>query len=439
MYPAPGKAKRGDPHSAYLAIERFLKASQKPVLIEPGEDPFALAPDSFAVNQHVSGITIECWDEKRTLVRRVAAVRVERPGRLELDVEHFGGRTGALTLVDLDRETHRDAARKGARLKYRERFRQSLHRQFPEWRVVELSTEQDLHNSFSPAYPRALLRRGTTALAAIGIPENSPAPANALSFGLIWLDYLRSREPRLGVEGLALFAPAGTEHSLCHRVRFLDSAAARYLIFVHDAAGYEQLVDPFDYTNLDTRLDTGGRQARAPRAGQPEAWLEARVRADIESLDATLLRQPVYGQVAQFAGGDRGIIDLLAVDRDGRLAVIELKVDQDIHLPLQALDYWMRVKWHLDRGEIAGSGHFTGIPLVMEVPRLLLVAPALEFHPSNEIILQFFSAEIPVERIGLGVQWRQELRVMFRAPGKTNSGKPWPLQSSAKSGRRSRP
>ena len=431
--------KRGDPHLTYLAIERFLKASQKPVLIEPGEDPFALGADTFAVNERAAGITIECWDEKRTLVRKVAGVRVERPGRLELEVEHFGGRTGPLTLVDLDRETHRDAARKGARLKYRERFRQSLHRQFPEWRVVELSTEQDLHNSFSPAYPRAFLRRGTAALAAIGIPENSAAPANALSFGLIWLDYLRRREPKLVVEGLAIFAPAGTEHSVCHRVRFLDTAAARYFIFVHDANGYEQLIDPFDYTNLDTRLDTGGRPARAPRAGQPEAWLEARVRADIESLDATLLAQPVYGQVAQFAGGDRGIIDLLAVDRDGRLAVIELKVDQDIHLPLQALDYWMRVKWHLDRGEIAGSGHFTGIRLGAEAPRLLLVAPAMEFHPSNETVLGFFSADIPIERIGLGVQWRQELRVMFRALGKTYSGKPWPLQSSAKSGRRSRP
>ncbi len=435
--------KRGDPHLTYLAIERFLKASQKPVLIEPGEDPFALAADCFAISERASGITIECWNEKRTLARRVRAVRVERPGRLELEVEHFGGQTGALTLVDLDRETHRDAARKGARLKYRERFRQSLQRQFPEWRVVELSTEQDLHNSFSPAYPRALLRRGTTALAAIGIPESSAAPANALSFGLIWLDYLRRREPKLGVEGLAIFAPAGTEHSLCHRVRFLNAGRARYLIFIHDASGYEQLVEPGDYTNLDTRLNTGGRPARAPRAGQPEAWLETRVRADIESLDATLLTQPVYGQVAQFAGGDRGIVDLLAVDRNGRLAVIELKVDQDIHLPLQALDYWMRVKWHLDRGEIAASGHFTGIALAAEAPRLLLVAPAMEFHPSNETVLGFFSATVPIERIGLGVQWRQELKVMFRALGNTYSGtytgKPWPLQSSAKSSRRSRP
>jgi hypothetical protein len=432
LHAAHGKATRGGPHEAYLAIERFLKASKKPVLIEPGEDPFALASDSFTVNQRTSSMTIECWDEKRTLVRRVASVRVERPGRLELDVEHFGGRTGSLTLIDLDRETHRDAARKGARLKYRERFRQSLHRQFPDWRLAELSTEQDLHNSFSPAYPRALLRRGSAGLAAIGIAENSPSPADALTFGLIWLNYLRRREPRLTIDSLALFAPVGMEHRLCHRVRFLNPQAARYRIFVHDGAGFEQLVDARDYTNLDTRLDRGGKQARAPRPSQPEAWLETRVRADLESLDATLRTQPVYGQVAQFAGGDRGIIDLLAIDHDGRLAVIELKVDQDIHLPLQALDYWMRIKWHLDRGELGKSAHFTGLSLLQEAPRLLLVAPALEFHPANEIVLSFFSPEIPVERIGLGVQWRQELKVMFRAPLNTYFGKPWPSLSSAR-------
>jgi hypothetical protein len=432
LHAAPGKATRGAPHAAFLAIERFLKASKKPVLIEPGEDPFSLGSDTFTVNERASSVTIECWDEKRTLVRRVASVRLERPGRLELHVEHFGGRTGALTLIDLDQVTHRDAARRGARLKYRERFRQSLHRQFPDWRVMELSTEQDLHNSFSPAYPRALLRRDSTALAAIGIPEDSPSPANALTFGLIWLDYLRRREPRLTIESLVLFAPAGQEHGLCHRIRFLNPNAARYLIFVHDGAAYEQLVDPRDYTNLDTRLDTGGKAARTPRPGQPEAWLEARVRADLESLDATLRVQPVYGQVAQFAGGDRGIIDLLAIDRDGRLAVTELKVDQDIHLPLQALDYWMRVKWHLDRGEISESAHFTGLPVLMVPPRLLLVAPALEFHPANEVVLSFFSPEIPVERIGLGVQWKQELKVMFRALPKTYSGKPWPSLSSAR-------
>jgi hypothetical protein len=100
-------------------------------------------------------------------------------------------------------------------------------------------------------------------------------------------------------------------------------------------------------------------------------------------------------------------------------------------LPLQALDYWMRVKWHLERGDFEGRGYFPGIPLRSDPPRLLLVAPALEYHPANETVLRYFSSEIPVERIGIGIQWRQELRVMFRAP--LASLQPWPSQSSGRS------
>src|SRR5262249_45102045 len=113
----------------------------------------------------------------------------------------------------------------------------------------------------------------------------------------------------------------------------------------------------------------------------PEAWLESQVRQNIEALDATLVTTPVYGQVPAFAAADRGIIDLLASDRAGRLAVLELKATEDIHLPLQALDYWMRVKWHLDRHEFGPHGYFPGVELAANPPRLLLVAPALDFHP----------------------------------------------------------
>jgi hypothetical protein len=406
-----------------LAIERFLKASKKPILIEPGDELMPIAPDGFAVTERPSSLIIECWNDQRNLSRRVTSVKLERPGRLDLAVEHFGGHPGVLTLIDLDRTGHAVAARKGSRLQYRERFRQSLHRQFPGWRLVELSSEQDLHHSLSPAFPRALLRKGTSAVAAIGAPEDAPVPEAALSFGLIWLDYLRRRERSLSVEALALFVPAGRESALCHRIRYLDPEAARCLVFVHDGANYERFVESDDYTNLDTRLlSSGVRPPRTPRPGQPEAEFEARIRADIEALDATLYRRPVYGQVAQFAGGDRGIIDLLAADRYGRLAVIELKVNQDIHLPLQALDYWARVQWHLKRGEFGAAGYFTGIPLQIDAsPRLLLVAPALDFHPSNETVLRYFSPKIPVERVGLGIEWRQELKVMFRAPRKTDS------------------
>ena len=129
------------------------------------------------------------------------------------------------------------------------------------------------------------------------------------------------------------------------------------------------------------------------------------------------MREPVYGQTPVLAGGERGIIDLLAADRAGRLAVIELKASADLHLPLQALDYWIHVKWHLDRGEFSPAGYFPGIELRPEPPRLLLVSPALEFHPTTEILLSYFPPAVEVERIGLGVEWRKGLRVMFRLRG----------------------
>jgi hypothetical protein len=149
----------------------------------------------------------------------------------------------------------------------------------------------------------------------------------------------------------------------------------------------------------------------------PEAWLESQARAEIETIDATLRSNPIYGQVPAFAGGERGVLDLLAVDHSGRLAVVELKASADLHLPMQALDYWIRVKWHLDRGEFGANGYFPGIGLRTDAPRLLLVSPALEFHPTTETILGFFTPEVEVERIGLAVEWRKGLRSVFRLRG----------------------
>jgi hypothetical protein len=150
---------------------------------------------------------------------------------------------------------------------------------------------------------------------------------------------------------------------------------------------------------------------------QPEAWLESQVRRRLEAIDPSLFPEPVYGQVPALAGGDRGVIDLLAAGRDGRLAVLELKASEDIHLPLQALDYWIRVRWYAERGEFSQKGYFPGLALREDWPRLIVIAPALSFHPKTETILRYFAPEIEVERIGLGVEWRQGLKVMFRLRG----------------------
>lgn len=75
------------------------------------------------------------------------------------------------------------------------------------------------------------------------------------------------------------------------------------------------------------------------------------------------------------------------------------------------------MKWHLDRQEFLSHGYFPGIALRPDPPRLLLVAPSLEFHPTTEAVLSYFSPMIEVERIGLAVEWRKGLQVMFRLRG----------------------
>jgi hypothetical protein len=55
--------------------------------------------------------------------------------------------------------------------------------------------------------------------------------------------------------------------------------------------------------------------------------------------------------------------------------------------------------------------------ILMELPKLLLVAPALRFHPSNEIVLSYFDRQIETERVGLNLEWQQGLKVAFRLRG----------------------
>ncbi len=146
----------------------------------------------------------------------------------------------------------------------------------------------------------------------------------------------------------------------------------------------------------------------------PERWLESLAGINVAALDGRLRTDQVYRQVPAFSAADRAMIDILAATRDGRLAVIELKADEDIHLPLQGLDYWSRVAWHQGRDEFAKFGYFPGREISPEKPLLMLVAPALHVHPSTDTILRYFSPEIEWEMLGIDERWREKLRVVFR-------------------------
>jgi len=155
---------------------------------------------------------------------------------------------------------------------------------------------------------------------------------------------------------------------------------------------------------------------------QPERWLESMIRRDVEPLDTRLSQQHVYTQVPAFAAGDRGMLDLLGVTSDGRLAVIELKADEDMHLALQGLDYWVRVRWHhlqnpdqmSGLGEFQRHGYFGGMWLAKEPPRLYLVAPALRVHPATEVVLRYLSPRVEWVLVALGERWRTKVKVVWR-------------------------
>jgi hypothetical protein len=146
----------------------------------------------------------------------------------------------------------------------------------------------------------------------------------------------------------------------------------------------------------------------------PERWLETMVMAEPSRLDAQLDTRYLYSQVPALAAGDRGVMDLLGVTRQCRLVVIELKASEDLHLPLQAVDYWLRVRRHSDQGDFQTFGYFTGIELRPDPPLIWLVAPSLRFHPANEILLRHLSPDLQVTRIGVSENWRRGLRVVLR-------------------------
>jgi hypothetical protein len=146
----------------------------------------------------------------------------------------------------------------------------------------------------------------------------------------------------------------------------------------------------------------------------PERWLETLVTRDVRAIDERLDGCFVYSQVPAFSGSDRAMLDVLTCTLDGRLAVLELKADEDIHLPLQGLDYWARVSWHQQRGEFARHGYFAGRELSSAPPLLFLVAPALRVHPATDVLLRYLSPQIDWTLAQVDERWREGVRVVNR-------------------------
>ncbi|HEX8176113.1 MAG TPA: hypothetical protein VF543_13415 [Pyrinomonadaceae bacterium] len=148
----------------------------------------------------------------------------------------------------------------------------------------------------------------------------------------------------------------------------------------------------------------------------PEAWLESILRRDITRLDPGLRLAPLHAQfrAAQTKLAGSRPVDLLALRRDGRLAVIELKVSEDREHVLQGADYWRRVETYRRRGAITRSRLFDDAEISDEPPLVYLVAPALSFHSSFRNLAGALRTEIELYRFDLNEDWRAGVRVIRR-------------------------
>ena len=115
-----------------------------------------------------------------------------------------------------------------------------------------------------------------------------------------------------------------------------------------------RLVEKFIVHRYPLASDTRHPLYRA----QPERWLESILRDDFTRLDPTLDSRFVYGQVFANTAAQRGIFDLLTITRNGRLVILELKATEDIHLPLQAAEYWLRIWRHLEQDDFHPTAIF---------------------------------------------------------------------------------
>ncbi|MDQ2746377.1 MAG: hypothetical protein M3T96_03850 [Acidobacteriota bacterium] len=161
--------------------------------------------------------------------------------------------------------------------------------------------------------------------------------------------------------------------------------------------------------NLKTyrRFDAPGKR-HALYTLASEAWLEAILRRDINLLDRNLILSPIHQQFR--AGGDR--IDLLALRKDGRLIIIEVKTQPDAQMVYQAADYWRKIELQRRSGSLNKAKIFGDLEIADRPALVFLVAPTLYFHYHLDFLAQTVAAEIEIYQFNLNENWRENLKVM---------------------------
>lgn len=256
-------------------------------------------------------------------------------------------------------------------------------------RLVRHPDAEQVRSRFAETIGKVMALAPETELAVLSPTE--------ISFRLHGLEFARTRLANapgsFAVGEESIFGPPGYETRL--------------------SAETEPAFQEFVRVVVEARRSDGDRRDPLWRM-YPERWLESLVFKNVTAIDSQLDAAHVYSQVPAFSASDRAMIDVLTCNREGRIAVLELKADEDIHLPLQGLDYWARVHWHHSRGEFQQHGYFHGVQLSARPPLLFLVAPSLRVHPATDTVLRYFSPAIEWTLVGVDERWREGVKVVYR-------------------------
>lgn len=487
-------------------VEFFIRSLAHPVVVEDEVELFDLAVSGWRLSVQFGKLIFEAWNPARTLARRIEETSYRDGNRLGVFVRRPHAReTSVLEFRELHPKRRKE--RESGRSTFRQELVAMLKQEFPGWQLERVSSRSDREHSFSTWYTRGLARQGRTGCAFIGLSrDESPAAADAvLAFGLIWLDWLRSRSERTMIPGLRIYLPSETVDLNVHRAAAVNHRAVRLELFEWNGGNAGPIkVNLEDRGEVPTRLvihrpnnalinrhrkllravlgdvvdgltmtsDTSGKFVSARVEGleiarvegdlssriyfglegsvrrmddssredfrdfvshvldrrtaasedtsdlfyrlQSERWLESMLVKDITRIDPALSPQFVYPQVPAFSRADRGVIDILTATRDGRLAVIELKLEEQISLPFQALDYWLRVESLRRQGKFQDYGYFEGLAMADAPPLLYLVVPAFRFHSTTTRMLRYLDSAVTVMQIGINDSWRHGIKVLFR-------------------------
>ena len=172
---------------------------------------------------------------------------------------------------------------------------------------------------------------------------------------------------------------------------------------------WDELIELVNLLKLNRSAEAPNKRHEYYRTA-PEAWVEAILRRNINLLDANLILSPIYNQFR--SSSDK--IDLLALRRDGRLVIIELKTQPDREMIFQAADYWRKIELQRRRGVLAAADLFDGREIADKPAIIYLAAPAWSFHRDFEFFARTISPEIEMWRFELHENWRERVRVIAR-------------------------